>query len=190
MIAAAHTGQFDPAHSSMVTMLSQPSSGDDFYVRNAVHQQTQRLSDALFKTVHEYTGGDAPTVQMVPQVDPNGVFHAQAILGQNQINVDPETAVGLITEANPYHSGTVNVMPHEMAHLRQLADVLSNPDLREGGAQAFADIVSPLAAALAGTGYDASRNYDGAYAVPTQNVLAQQGRGWVLASQFGSPQVP
>lgn len=153
----------------------------------------QDLSNRLYTAVSKaWGGGAAPQLHFVPSITPsNGQaeVHLSAAPTANEINLDPYAMAALVYNSNPAHSGAVNQMPHEMAHLHQLADVLASIPDREGGAQAFADAVEPLAAAAARTPYDTSRNFDGDYTQFVQQVLAQKGRDWVLGGQFGHPPV-
>lgn len=167
-------------------ILASPSSGDELSFRTTFHNDAQDLSNRIFNPLAKVLGGQAPTLNFVDSVD--GGFHASADPASNSINYDPAATEGLIDENGATHSGAVNGLPHEMAHLRQTPAVLASLADREGGAQAFADLVSPEAAALARTYYDDSRNYDGSYAA---FVKAAQGRGndWLLGGQFGHPPV-
>jgi hypothetical protein len=61
--------------------------------------------------------------------------------------------------------------------------------LREGSAQAFADLVTPEAAFKAGIPYKANPAYDGQYAADTAQAAAR-GNDWITGGQFGHPGVP
>lgn len=169
-------------------ILTQPTSSDERAYQRAFHTNAQSLSNRMFGRLQALLGGTAPTLNFVPDVGANGDFHASATPAKNMINVDPAVTGWLLDERSPFHDSAVNVMPHEMAHLRQTAQVLASLRDREGGAQSFADIVSPLAASAAKTRY-AQGSFDGAYAPYVQYVNANKGRDWVLGGQFGKPPV-
>lgn len=165
-------------------ILSTPSTGDERAFETEFHHNAQGLSDRLFGALQKVLGGQAPTLNFVNSTDsPSGEFHASATPATNTINLDPSVALGLIDDQNTFHSAAVNGMPHEMAHLRQTPATLKSIPDREGGAQAFADMVSPIAAAMAKTKYDAGF-YDGSYSDFVKAAQAK-GRDWITGGQFG-----
>jgi hypothetical protein len=158
-----------------------PLPGSDGYL-------AQDDSDRIFAALVKVLGGDAPKLQFVGSIPAAGGLtetHLEADPAANRINIDPYAMHGLVYNDAPTHSGAFNQMPHEMAHLRQT--VTAVPD-REGGAQAFADLVSPEVAALTHSRYDSTRNFDGAYADYVKAAQAK-GRDWLLGTQFGHPAV-
>lgn len=168
-------------------ILATPAGGDDFLFRGAFHQEAQTRSDRLFAALKKVLGGDAPTLNFVPDTgSASGDFHASATPSANRINLDPYFTQALIDDGQQFHNQGVNAMPHEMAHLRQTPDVYASDWQAEGGAQAFADTVSSVAAALAHIPYaSAAGAYDGPYSDYVQRVQQQKGRDWTLGGQFG-----
>jgi hypothetical protein len=80
--------------------------------------------------------------------------------------------------------------PARDMHLRQTPAVLADRTQREGGAQAFADIVAAAAAHDAHVPYTGVPGaFDGSYAPLVQAVMSQYGRDWVLGGQMGKPPV-
>lgn len=171
-------------------ILTAPSSGDENAFQRVFHGDAQQLSNSMFNAVAKILGGQTPQLNFEPAITGfTGEVHLSATPSANQINVDPYATEGLIDEQAPTHTGAVNQLPHEMMHLRQLASVLASIPDREGGAQAFADIVAPGAAKQAHTFYDSGLNFDGAYAQFVKDVLAKKGRDWVLGGQMGKQPV-
>lgn len=165
-------------------ILSAPGSGDELAFRTALHGRADAMTGQMFNALAKVLGGTAPTVNFVPDVGTGGEFHASATPARNAVNFDPAVVEGLIDENSVNHSGAVNVVPHELAHLRQTPSVYASIPDREGGAQAFADQVSPLAAAAANTYYNRNLNYDGVYAPYVAQAL-QRGPSWIMGAQFG-----
>lgn len=193
-LQAAAAGKATPETrgSYWTRILTAPSSGDENSFQRVFRGDAQQLSDRVFTAVAKVLGGATPQLNFVASIAPeNGQseVHLSATPAANQINVDPYATEGLIDEKAATHTGAVNQLPHEMAHLRQIAQVLASNSDREGGAQAFADIVAPHAAQLAHTYYNPSLNFDGVYAPLVQAVMNQNGRDWVLGGQFGHPPV-
>lgn len=182
--------------------LSQPMPTD--YLRNRENDIYQRQlqtraqgrSNKLFAALSRLLGGDAPALNFVmmhsPLIGREGDLSANS--GNNPggpagtINVDPLATYGVVFDKTPIHSGAINQLPHEMAHLRQTPDVLSSIPIREGGAQGFADLVAQIAAQRAGIPY-APGNFDAGYAGYVQQAR-QRGRDWLLAGQFGNTGSP
>lgn len=171
-------------------MLTAPASGDDYRFGQAFHQNAQDLSNRLFTSLESLLGGSAPTLNFVSAGSPLTPDHFSANLAdqpggpKGTINLDPEAVDALIEFKSPVHSSAVNNMPHEMAHLRQTGAVLADLIQREGGAQAFTDLVTPVAARRARIPY-VDGSYDGAYADYVRQVQEQRGRDWILGTQFG-----
>lgn len=174
-------------------ILTNPAGGDEVLVNRVFRNDAQGLSDRLFGAVAKVLGGQAPKLNFVQA----GTLGAETGISTNltdrpgfpkgTINLDPSGIQYLVHEQGPFHSSAVNAMPHEFMHTRQTPQVLASIPDREGGAQAFADIVTPIAAAIAKTHYDAGF-YDGPY---TDFVKAAQARGrdWILGEQMGKPAV-
>lgn len=169
---------------------TQPSSGDDMYVRNAMHNQARDISTRMFAALQQYLHGDNPVLNFVgggsPLIGNDG--HASATTETNTINVDPVALASLINPSAVYHGSAVAMVPHEMAHLRQLQNVLASVGASEGGAQAFSDITAADAARQARVPFNpgSAGYYDGEYAQYVKNVLDELGRAWVLFKQFGN----
>lgn len=173
--------------------LAAPQGGDDFMFRQAFHQNAQGLSDRLFAAVQKALGGTAPELNFV-QEGTGGVENDVSAnltdrpgFAKGSINIDPTAVQALIDENNTFHDAAVNAMPHEMMHTRQTPGVLASIPDREGGAQAFADIVTPLAAAAAKTHYNAG-SYDGAY-VDFVKAARARGNDWIFGGQMGKPPI-
>lgn len=182
----------NPAYEQKI--LNNPTTGDDFAVRNAIHQMAQGRSDALFTSLSSLLGGTAPRINFVPAGSPFAPNHMATNLTDRPgapvgtINIDPYATAQITNDAAPDHSGWVNQMPHEDAHTRQSPATLANLMTREGGAQAFADLVTQSAANAAKIPYTPG-NFDGSYA-PLVTQAQALGRPWVLAGQFGKSGSP
>lgn len=175
--------------------LANPTSGDQFGFRAAIQQNAQTMSDRLFAALASVLGGQAPTLNFVPQGSPltPGDLSANYIAFPGgpvgTVNVDPLAVEGMTNFNSPYHNATVYAFPHEMAHLRQTAQVLADLATREGGAQAFSDLVTPVAAQRAHIPLSLSQTYDGAYAQYVKDAQAR-GNDWITGTQFGHAAVP
>lgn len=169
-------------------ILSAPTSGDELALRTVIQQTAQTRSNGLFGSLANVLGGTAPRLNFVPNANPVGSeFHGSADVAGNAINLDPLATLGLASDYSPYHDSAVNGAAHEMAHLRQTPTVLGSVPVREGGAQAFADLVTNLAASEAHIPYTTG-DFDGSYA-PYVSQAQQKGRDWILSGQFGRPPV-
>lgn len=177
-------------------ILDAPTSGDERAIRNlGLQPEAQRRSDRLFSALAAVLGGSAPALNFVPTGSPlvgatdlstNLTDRPGAPIGQ--INVDPLAVEGFINDSSAVHSGAINQLPHEMMHTRQTPLVLASLADSEGGAQAFADLVTPEAARRAHIPYTPG-NFDGVY---SDFVRAAQAKGndWLLGGQMGKPPVP
>lgn len=172
------------AHGYGIQILTTPSTGDELGFRTAIQHGAQARSDALFQALAKVLGGSPPTLNFQPTVA-GGEFHAYADPAANQIVLDPAATLGIVSDQDTFHDGAINGLPHEMAHLRQTPQVLASIPVREGGAQAFADTTTNLAAAAAGIPYTPGF-FDGSYA-PYVQQAQQRGRDWILSGQFGRP---
>lgn len=173
--------------------LSAPQGGDDMMFRQAFQQNAQGTSDRLFAALQKVLGGNAPKLNFV-QPGTAGVESGISTnltdrpgFAKGTINMDPTGVQALIDAGNTFHSSAVNQMPHEMMHTRQTPQVLASIPDREGGAQAFADMVTSGAAAQAKIPYDAGF-YDGGYSDFVKAAQAR-GRDWILGGQMGKPAV-
>lgn len=186
----------DPNASYSYRILNKPTSSDERAIRTiGLQPEAQHRSDRLFASLVSLLGGTAPGLNFVPSGSPliatsdtSANIAGKPGAPQGTINVNPLVTEGLINNASPYHSGSVNRFPHEMAHLRQTVPTLADLMQREGGAQAFADLVTPTAAQRAGIPYRVG-NYDGSYA-PLVSQAQAKGRDWLLAGQFGNTGSP
>lgn len=197
LAAAGHPqpGSADPTSSYTYKMLNAPTSGDEVAIRNlALLPYAEGRSDKLFNALVSVLGGAAPQLNFVPTgsqfvgaTDLSANLNDRAGAPKGTINVDPLALEGIINDASPVHSGAINQLPHEMMHTRQTQQVLASTPDAEGGAQAFADLVTPEAAHRAGIPY-ANGNFDGSYA---DYVKAAQAKGpaWILGGQMGKPPV-
>lgn len=173
---------------------TQPSSGDDMYVRNAMHQQARNTSDRLFGALASLLGGTAPTLNFVtgdsPHVRGNGAFSATP--ADNTVNVPPRALGALANAASPIHDWAVQGLPHEFTHLRQTPAVYASDMQAEGGAQAFADLVTEQAAKQANVPFTPAPPgfFDADYADYVRQVMDTLGPAWVLYQQFGRPVGP
>jgi hypothetical protein len=146
--------------------------------------------DGLFGQLAKVLGGHAPTLNFVPSVDPGGDELANALLGKNQINLSSGAMTGLVDPRSQYHNQAVNVLAHEMMHLRQTPAVLGDTTQREGGAQAFSDLVTPDAAKAAHIPYSGVPGaYDSNYGPLVQLIQQKYGPDWILGGQMGKPPV-
>jgi hypothetical protein len=187
----------DPNASYSYRILDNPTTGDAFGFRGAIQQNAQGLSDKLFHSLASLLGGAAPTLNFVPTGSQFAPTNLSANLTdrvgapKGQVNVDPLATEALTNFRSPYHDSGTNAFPHEFSHLSQTSDVTRSSPLAEGGAQAFADYVTPSAARTAHIPYNLGEpgQYDGAYA---DYVKAAQAKGlaWILAGQFGKPGTP
>lgn len=173
-------------------ILTAPASGDEARFQTAFHQNAQQLSDRLFTSLASLLGGTAPALNFVAANSPLTPSHFSANVTdapggpKGTINLDPAAVDALIQFKAPFHNSAVNNMPHEMAHLHQTPATLADLMQREGGAQAFTDLVTPTAAKRAHIPYDATGNYDGPYADYVQQIQARpDARSFILGSQFG-----
>ncbi len=183
--AAAHQGaaKVDPNAVYAYRTLANPTSGDEFGFRGAIQQNAQGMSDRLFQALQGILGGQAPRLNFTQPGDALTPDDFSATPAGNTINVNPMGTWAFTDNNSPYHNAGVTDVPHEMAHLRQTAQVLADMVSREGGAQAFANLVTPVAAQRAGIKY-APGNYDGTYANITQAVMPR-GNDWLTGTQFG-----
>lgn len=178
--------------------LSNPTGGDQFMARNALQQTAQSQSDKMFSAIQSLLGGTAPGLNFVPYDSPllsGGEAASSANVTdypggpKGTINVAPAITTSFVDpKLGLYHDAATYIFPHEMSHLRQLPSVLASVPVREGGAQAFADIVSPFAARAAGVPLNTANQSaaDGGY----EDVVAAanaRGRDWLLYGQFGKP---
>lgn len=193
--AAATAIPFAPASTYSYRILDAPTSSDERAIKTLGLQPTaQRKSNALFDALASVLGGTAPALNFVPTGSPLAPGDMAANLTdrpgapKGTINVDPLAVEALINNASIYHSSGVNGYPHEMAHLRQTPAILASTPDAEGGAQAFADLVTPEAARRARIPY-ASGNYDGAYSSFVKAARAR-GNDWLTGTQFGHAPVP
>lgn len=177
---AANQGSRDWSKLGNLTIQQIQPSFNPEDLRNA------QINAGVYGSLSKVLGGTVPTLKRADSV-PNGA-HGYADPATNTYYLDPTAYDALATETSPLHSGAVNGLPHEMAHLRQIAEILASKPDSEGGAQAFADYVTPTAARAAGTSYDTTLNYDGAYAPYVQQAM-QKGLAWILGQQFGHPPV-
>lgn len=180
--AAAANGL--PDQTNLLRILSGRTNDikEDFYKRKA-QTRAVHMKDAMFGALAKVLGGQAPDLNFVSGINSAEEAHLSATPGANRINIDPYATQGFVDASARTHSGAVNAVPHEMAHLRQTAAILASVAQREGGAQAFADIVTPIAAAAAKTSYNGG-NYDGGYADFVKQAQAR-GRDWLFGTQFG-----
>lgn len=191
LMAAANTAARAATPTSYTyRILNAPTSSDERAIKTLGLQPTaQRRSEGLFAALQKVLGGTAPPLNFVPTGSDLAPNHMSANLldspggALGTINMDPLAVEALINDGSPIHSGVVNQVPHEMAHTRQARDVLLSLLQREGGAQAFADYVTPEAARQAHIPYQ-NGDYDGGY---TEYVKQAQARGldWILGGQFG-----
>jgi hypothetical protein len=188
-VAAAHSAHASAAVNPTATYayrtLSNPTSGDEFGFRGAIQQNAQGMSDRLFTALQSILGGHAPHLNFVQNGDPSTPNNLSANPTTNTINMDP-VAVSALTDAHTTtHNIAVNDMSHESAHLRQILAVLADMGQREGGAQAFADLVTPAAAQRAHIPFTAG-SYDGDYAPFVQQINQRpDARSFILGGQFG-----
>ena len=156
-----------------------------------MHEQARTASGKMFGALQSLLHGENPTLNFVspgsPLLDADG--GASANTGANSINADPAFVSSLINPSSRFYDWAVQSLPHEFAHLRQTPDVLASLGASEGGAQSFADIVTPTAAPQAGMAFrpGPAGYYDGDYAQYVQNVNQYLGRDWALFKQFGNP---
>jgi hypothetical protein len=187
---SAHAAPLSPANYTY-QIINNPRSSDDIIVRQALQKDAQGMSDRLFQALSAILGGSAPRLNFVATGSPLTPRNTSVNLTDSPyapmgvINADPTAVNALINPNSAAHSSAVLAFPHEMAHLRQTADVLANIPQREGGAQAFTDTVTPVAAQRAGIPFRMG-NYDGPYAQFVQQAN-QLGRDWIMAGQFGHP---
>lgn len=184
----------NPNASYSYRILNAPTSSDERAIKTlGLQREAQRRSDALFSALSSILGGAAPKLNFVstgtPGVENDLSANVVAAPGMpaSTVNVSPLAVEGLINNASPWHNSSVNQLPHEDAHLRQIPSVLANLALREGSAQAFADLVAPAAAQRARIPY-AAGSFDGSYA-PFVKQAQDLGAGWLTGGQFGHPPV-
>jgi hypothetical protein len=175
-------------------ILNNPTTGDEFGFRNALHDYAQGRSDRIFGSLATLLGGSAPQINFVPTGSQFAANHMSANISDSvgaplgTINADPLAVDAFIEDDSPIHSGVVNQFPHEMAHTRQTPQVLADVPTREGGAQAFADYVTQAAAKRANVPY-LPNSFDGGYDAYEKQAQAR-GLAWLLAGQFGKPGSP
>lgn len=188
----AQRTSFNPNTSYTFRSLNNPTSGDAFGFRAAIQQNAQGLSNKLYGSLASLLGGTAPALNFVPtgsqllsEADTSANIEGQVGAPRGTMNVDPLAVEALTNFKSPYHDSGVNQYPHEYAHLHQTQGTLADLMRREGGAQAFADLVTPTATKRAGIPYDkAAGNLDGDYTDFVKQAQAL-GRDWVLQQQFG-----
>lgn len=186
-----------PGDSYTYRILNNPTTGDAFGFRSAIQQNAQGLSDKLYGSLASLLGAGAPKLNFVPsgspllsEADTSANVEGQLGAPAGSVNVDPLAVESLTNFKSPYHDSGLNVYPHEYAHLKQTPSTLAQLLTREGGAQAFADQVTPTAAKRAGIPYTPG-NYDGSYAPYVQTVQQPPyGRSWILGGQFGKTAPP
>lgn len=185
-VAAAHAhGAVNPNDTYAYRILNAPTTSDERAIRTlGIQPEAQRISDALFAALSSVLGGQAPRLNFTPTGDPLTPSDFSATPATNTVNVDPLGIWSLTDPNSPYHSASVLAVPHEQSHLRQTAQVFADLATREGGAQAFADLVTPVAAQRAGLTFDPARVNDGTYADYTKQAQAR-GNDWLLNGQFG-----
>ena len=202
---AASKGLYDPNQSYTYRILNNPTTGDAFMFRGALQQTAQNRSNAIFNALVSLLGGTAPAINFVPTgsqflTTATGDGHLSANGGIDRpgapigtINLDPYATEGLINNKAPTHDGALVGMPHEMSHLRQTAAVLGDIPTREGGAQAFADLVALTAANRAKIpntlAQEPAGQFDGVYSDFVKQAQAR-GNQWLLAGQFGNTGTP
>jgi ABC-type amino acid transport substrate-binding protein len=177
-------------------VLSNPTSSDAFGFRAAIHQNAQGLSDRLFGSLASVLGGEAPKLNFVPSDNPLLANDATASANiadnaggpKGTVNVSPLAVEALTNNRSEFHDAGVNLFPHEYAHLRQTPQTLADVMRREGGAQAFTDLVTPVAAQRAHIPY-VDDPFDGDYHQYVLDVQQQLGRDWILSGQFNRPPV-
>jgi hypothetical protein len=151
---------------------------------------SQAVSDRMFAALQKVLGGSAPRLKFAPVTDPGGEFNAYANPADNTVTLDPTAMEGLVDPRSQSHDGSVVGLPHEFMHLRQTPGVLADTTQREGGAQAFADLVAAAAAKIARIPYTGVPGaFDGSYAPLVQAVTQKYGRDWILGGQMGKPPV-
>lgn len=182
--AGLHGQAADPNASYAYRILNAPTSSDERAIKTlGIQPQAQRLSDALFDALKGILGGQAPRLNFTVTGDPlTGPADFSASSGR--INVNPLGTWAFTDASSPFHNAAVTDVPHEMSHLRQTPQVLADLAQKEGGAQAFADLVTPLAAQRAHIRYTPG-NYDGTYADFVKQAQAR-GNDWLLNGQFGA----
>lgn len=188
-------GPAGPGPSPSFTILNRPRNGDEVRLKQVIQGYAQTRSDALFQQLAAILGGNAPRLNFVPTGSPltpgnssTNLTDKNPYAPKGTINMDPLAVEALTNDRSDYHNSGVNGLPHEMAHTRQLPDVLGSTPLAEGGAQGFADIVTAAAAQRAKIPY-LTGNYDGDYADYVTQANATKGRDWLLGGQFGRPPV-
>lgn len=181
--AGVHGQAFDPNTVYAYRVLDNPTSGDAFGFRGAIQQNAQGMSDRLFNALSSILGGKPPVMNFVPTGSELTEADFSATPATNTINVDPLGTWALTDPHSRYHNAAVVDIPHEAAHLRQTIQVLADMAQREGGAQAFANLVTPAAAKRAGIPYTPG-NYDGTYGELVKQAQAR-GNDWLTGGQFG-----
>lgn len=188
-------GAAAPTSTYSYKILNAATSSDERAIKNlGLQPEAQRRTNRLFNALAVVLGGAAPALNFVPTGSPLAPTNLAANLTdrpgapKGTINIDPLGVEALINNASEYHNSGVNALPHEMMHTRQTPSVLASLADREGGAQAFADLVTPEAAHRAGIPYTPG-DFDGAYAAYVKAAQAR-GRDWLLGGQMGKPPVP
>jgi len=187
----------NPNASYSYRILNAPTSSDERAIRTlGLQPRAQTLSDKLFEALKVILGGEAPRLNFVPNgslLTANGGMSTNNVdapgAPKGEINVTPRAVEGLINPDSALHSFYVQGYTHEDAHTRQILQVLSDYAQAEGGAQAFADLVTPEAAFKAGISYKPTPAYDGSYA-PYVQQAQQRGNDWLTGGQFGHAPVP
>jgi hypothetical protein len=181
----------DPNLSPSYRILNRAKDGEEVRLSHLMQRYAQDRSDKLFATLSPLLGGDAPRLNFQPTGSPFTPNNSSANLTdrigapKGTINFDPLAVEALINDGSPFHNSGVNNLPHEFSHTRQTPQTLAQLLTREGGAQAFTDIVTPAAANRAKIPYRVG-NYDGDYADYVKAVQQPPyGRDWILAGQFG-----
>jgi len=184
--AGAHHAN-TPQSSYAYHIWNAPTSSDERAIRTqGLQPQAQRMSDSLFAALSGILGGAAPKLNFTSTGDPLTVNDFSTSSGR--INVNPMGAWSFSDASSPYHNAATVDVPHEMAHLRQTIGVLSNLAQREGGAQAFADLVTPVAAQRANIAFTPGMTNDGAYADFVKQIQARpDAQSFILGGQFGHP---
>lgn len=181
--AAARQSDYLPQTLSYKS-LDNPTTGDEFMFRLGIYDNARGISSRTFGAVSSLLGGADPALNFVPTGDPAAPGHASATPATNTVNLDPLAVEAIVNNASPVHSpGYLNLL-HEMAHLRQIPSVWGDTAQAEGGAQAFADTVTPLAARQAGVPF-LPGDYDANYADYVKQAQAR-GLQWILGGEFGN----
>jgi hypothetical protein len=190
--AAGKTGQAGRSDRNeyFQKILTNPAGGDEVLINRVFRKDAQGLSDRMFGAVQKVLGGEAPRLNFVGAGDITAQGFSANLTDRpgfqrGTVNVNPSAVQWLVEEQNSFHDNAVNALPHEFMHLRQTPEVLRSDWQAEGGAQAFANAVSPIAAAAAKTRYAPVPAPP--YGDYVKQVLAQKGRDWIFGGQMGKP---